>query len=93
APKMSPHEIAASWFLRGENGASGAADRARLEAWLADDPRHQAAWDDVSAALQTVADNAADEELLAMRSLALQARPDHRGPMFGVAVAAALLLV
>jgi len=92
-PAMSPHEVAAKWFLQGEAVALGHADRARLETWLAADPRHQAAWDDVATALRTVADNAADSEFLAMRSRALAARPERRWPLSRMMAAVAGLLV
>lgn len=92
-PEMSPHEVAAKWFLQSETGALGHAERARLEAWLADDPHHQAAWDDVAAALRTVADNAADKEFLAMRSRALAARPERRWPLSRMTAVAGLLII
>ena len=72
------HDLAAEWRLRVEGERMSAADRARLQRWLAEDPEHQLAWDDIDVALASVSQNAAATELLEMRNAALALRAEPR---------------
>lgn len=78
SPADTAHGTAAAWAWREEEGPLSGADRAELQQWLDADPDHHAAWEDVRLAFATIGNNAADDELMAMRSAALSIRPDRR---------------
>lgn len=72
-------ETASEWALRAEDGLDPRV-AARLEAWLAADPRHRAAYDGILETDRELERHGADEMMMAMRSAALKARPERRGP-------------
>jgi len=69
-PHPTAHDEAAVWLLR-LRAQGDAGTRAALEAWLAADPGHAAAFDAVCSAWSLFGDQAAAPELLAMRRDAL----------------------
>jgi transmembrane sensor len=89
------HEAAASWVLQQERGGLNEAEQLLLEAWLAQDASHAAAYDDALWALGVTARHAGAPELLAMRQSALAARGNRRrllGWAGGLGAAAAGLI-
>ena len=93
------HELAAAWFLQRRSGALTRRDAERLEAWLAADPAHRAAYDEVVATWEITEGLAASDPIQAMRAAALAARRDRHGvhrwqsPIWGAAAAMLLLAV
>lgn len=87
-------EAAGEWALMAEDGLS-ARDAARLEAWLAVDPRHAVAYDHVQDAGRVLERHGGDEIVMAMRRAALKARPERRSLSSAMVagLAAALLAV
>jgi transmembrane sensor len=94
---------AADWFARLRGGAADPADLASFEAWLAADPRHRAAFDEIARGWDRVGSLAEAGPIRALRESALQVDqilpdPDERtrGRRWRVAsaiAATALLLV
>ena len=87
----SPHEVAAEWLLRDEARGLSDVERQRLDRWLEASPANRAAWADVHLTMNTVSENAADPQLMAMRSAALTARGEPGRRLPGLAVAAAVV--
>jgi transmembrane sensor len=88
------HDLAADWFLRARAADWTAADARRLEAWLAADADHRAAFDDVADAWTASGAAAGSPAVRAMRAEALAAGPRARrfAPAWA-GLAAALLVV
>lgn len=95
APQGPLPEVAATWVAREDEGRLGPDGRAALEAWLAEDPRHRAAYAAARDACDAAARHAADPQMMELRAAALAATPDRRTPVWRAAaamVAGALLL-
>lgn len=82
-------EVAATWVAREDEGRLGVEGRAALEAWLAETPRHRAAYDAARDACDAAARHAADPQMMELRAAALAATPDRRTPVWRLAAAVA----
>ena len=93
------YELAAAWFLKQRSGPLLRREAERLEAWLAEDPAHRAAYDEVAATWEITDGLAASDPIQTMRAAALAARRDRhetsrwRNPIWGAAAAMLLLAV
>ena len=85
------HDTAAAWFVRSRAADWTEADAARLQAWLAADPRHRASFDDVAEAWAASAEAAALPAVQSLRAEALAAT--RRRPQRSLPAAAALAAV
>jgi len=74
----SRHDIATEWLLRIERLPLSEVEQAELEAWLAADAGHQAAWRAVKLATALVDQNAGHDSMMALRAAALAAKPETR---------------
>lgn len=92
--RPEPHhlEAAGEWLLRDERGLTDR-DAERLEAWLATDPRHRAAYAAVGEADLELERHGAEDALAGMRRAALKARPERRRvwPALAAGLVAAVL--
>lgn len=92
ADRRDLHDEAAEWFVRSRGPGWSALDAARLEAWLAADPRHRASFDGVARSWDATAEAAASPGVRALRSEALAAtRTARRRLLSWVGLAAAML--
>ncbi|MGE5565743.1 MAG: DUF4880 domain-containing protein, partial [Parcubacteria group bacterium] len=80
-PQEDIHETAALWVVREDAGRLGPDGRAELEAWLAEDAAHRAAYAAAREACDAAARHAADPRMMELRAAALAAGPD-RGASF-----------
>lgn len=87
------HDTAADWFLRSRAAGWSAREAVQLDAWLAADPRHRAAYDDVAEAWAESGTAAAALGILALRAQALAARPVRAGRTPWMRLAAAVAAV
>lgn len=94
-PNPDLHDTAAEWFLRSRAPGWTTRDAAAMDAWLAADARHRAAFDDVADAWAASLDAAAMPGVQAMRAEALAARPRSTlgKPWMRLAAACAAALV
>ena len=90
APQGPLPEVAAIWVSREDEGRLGADGRAALEAWLAEDPRHRAAYAGARDACDAAARHAADPQMMELRAAALAATPDRGAPVWRMAAAVAV---
>lgn len=90
APQGTLAEVAAIWVTREDEGRLGADGRAALEVWLADDPRHRAAYAAAREACDAAARHAADPQMMALRAAALAATPEPRAPVWRMAATIAI---
>jgi transmembrane sensor len=67
---QTPEKIAAEWFGLRRSGAMGAEEARAFEVWLAADPEHRAAYDNLEHYWQIAAATRDDPEVLAMRDAA-----------------------
>ncbi len=86
-------DVATAWFARRRSGAMTADEAARLEAWLAADPAHRAAFDATELTWKAADALRSEPGVLALREAALQARPDRRRLAFAIAASLAIALV
>jgi transmembrane sensor len=95
APQGPLPEVAAAWLAREDEGRLGADGRAALEAWLAEDPRHRAAYAAAREVCEAAARHAADPQMMELRAAALAATPDRRTPVWRAAagIAAGVVLL
>jgi len=88
AKPADARDAAIDWLLRQNEGELTGAERARFDAWIAEDPANKAAFDDIAAML---------EHLEAMNLVANPSRrctsPLWKGLVWSSALAASLLLV
>jgi transmembrane sensor len=91
-PMPDEDDIAARWYARTRSGEMTTPERAEMEAWLAGDPAHQAAFDAVAQAWSALDLVRADPRVLAMRETL---PPPRRAvsPMTRRAIAASLAAV
>lgn len=89
----SCHDVAADWLERQEAGALSADDRGRLDAWLATDPGHAQAYEEMRRIYGLADEHAADAKIMALRQAALSARPIDRRPIWRGAAAAGVALI
>jgi len=93
------HEQAAAWFLKSRKGDLSPRQIRRLDAWLAQDPAHRAAFDEVAATWEITDHVAASDAIQAIRAAALTARRERHGgvrwqsPIWGAAAAMLLAAV
>jgi len=71
-------EAAAAWVLLQEEGPLSDDDERRRAAWIAEDPAHFVAYENALWALDAVARNAGEPEILSLRKAALEARGSQR---------------
>jgi len=90
-PQETPHQAAARWLLRREQGRMAASDEARFQQWREAAPENRSAWRDVCNATKIVSDGAADPQLMALRLEALHVKPEPRHRLW-VAMAASLVV-
>jgi transmembrane sensor len=79
------HETAAAWLVREDSGRLGAEGNAALEAWLAEDPAHRAAYNAARDACDAAARHAADPQMMELRAAALAAGPDRSASLWRMA--------
>jgi transmembrane sensor len=79
------HETAAAWLAREDEGRLGADGHAALEAWLAEDPTHRAAYVAAREACDAAARHAADPQMMELRAAALAAGPDRHASIWRMA--------
>ena len=79
------HETAAAWLAREDEGRLGADGHAALEAWLAQDPTHRAAYIAAREACDAAASHAADPQMMELRAAALAAGPDRYASIWRMA--------
>lgn len=94
APQMTqtPEQAAAEWFGLRRSGAMTADQAREFEGWLAVDPEHRAAYDNLEYYWQ-VADAVRDDpEVLALRDTAARSTGRRRWAAFGGAMAATLAI-
>lgn len=95
--QQDAHDLAAAWFLKQRSGPFTRREAELFESWLAADPTHRAAYDEVAATWEITDGLAASGPIQAMRAAALAARGERIGgarwqdPIWS-AVAAMLLL-
>lgn len=77
-------ETAARWLLRAEHGLEPI-DAGRLDAWLASDPEHRAAYRAVLEAGEVLERAGPDDALLTMRAAALRASPKRKAAPWAIA--------
>lgn len=92
-PPVSPREIAADWLQREEMAPLSAEDRARMDAWLAADPVHRAAYEEVAYVYGVSDAHAAEPMVMSLRREALASERRSRRPAWSVAAAAAVMAV
>ena len=90
---LTPEQAAAEWFGLRRSGAMDESELRAFEAWLAAEPEHQAAYDNLEYYWQVAAATRDDPEVLAMRDAAARAWRMRRLAVVGGAVAAVLALV
>jgi len=90
--KRSPREVAAEWLQLEEEGRLGPDDQARLEAWLAADPRHREAFESVRYVYGLSDGHAAAPNIMQLRQAALAAGRRPRAPVWSMAAAALVAL-
>ncbi len=86
-------DLAADWVTREDRGTLRPDEAAARDAWLAQDPRHVAAYDSATDAMRAVEAHAADPRILALRQAALSLKAERRVPAWRIAAAAACAMV
>jgi transmembrane sensor len=89
-PDVTPERTAAEWFGLRRSGAMSADEAREFEGWLAADPEHRAAYDNLEHYWQIAAATRDDPEVLAMRDAAARTWRGRRLAVFGGAMVAAL---
>lgn len=84
-PQQDIQEIAALWVVREDEGRLGADGHAALEAWLAEDPAHEAAYGAAREACDAAARHAADPAMMQLRAAALAAGPARGASLWRMA--------
>lgn len=87
---QTTEQAAAGWFGLRRSGAMTADEAREFEVWLAADPEHRAAYDNLEYYWQVAAATRDDPEVLAMRDAAARNTGRRRLATFGGAIAAAL---
>ncbi len=88
----TPEQTAAEWFGLRRSGEMGPEDARAFEAWLAADPEHRAAYDNLEHYWQVAAATRDDPRVLAMRDAATRTWRRRRIAGVGGAIAAALAI-
>ena len=83
-------QMAADWFALRRSGPLGAEDAQAFEAWLAADPEHRAAYDNLEHYWQVAAAVREDPQVLAMRDAADRRWRVRRVATWGGAIAASI---
>jgi transmembrane sensor len=71
-------QVAADWALRQEEGPLSDTEERKFAAWLAEDPKHLAAYENALWALDATARHAGAAEIMEIRNAALAAQGDRR---------------
>jgi len=87
---QTPEKAAAEWFGLRRSGAMTVDEAREFEVWLAADPEHRAAYDNLEHYWQIAAATRDDPEVLAMRDAAARSWRGRRLAAWGGAMAAAL---
>jgi transmembrane sensor len=88
---QSPREVAAAWLDRREGAGLSPEEQGRHDQWLAASPRHARAYAEMEHLYGLTDEHAADPAILRLRQEALRARSSGRRPVWGAAMAAALV--
>ncbi|HEX6866621.1 MAG TPA: DUF4880 domain-containing protein, partial [Caulobacteraceae bacterium] len=88
--RRTVEETAADWFALRRSGPLAADDAQAFEAWLAAEPEHRAAYDNLEHYWQAAAAVREDPQVLAMRDAADRRWRIRRAVVMGAAMAASL---
>lgn len=88
---QNPREVAAEWLDKREGAGLSPDEQSRLDQWLTASPRHAQAYAEMERLYGLTDEHAADPGILRLRQEALRARPGGRRPVWGGAMAAALV--